>query len=67
MKPRVIVDRAERVGILHERAKDFVAELKRLVIADDDFNPERLGAGADDFDGLRMACVGDEKACSVRP
>ena len=40
----VIVNRAERVGILHERAEDFFAELQIFVVADDDFNPQRVGA-----------------------
>ena len=65
----VIVNRAERVGILHERAENFFAERKIFVVADDDFDAQRLCARADDFDGLRMAVFGDEEnipaiACS---
>ena len=58
---RIIVNRAERVGILHERTKNFLGEGKGFVIADDDFNPKRLRAGANDFDVLRMAVFGNEE------
>ena len=59
------MNRAERVGILHERAENFVGERKVFVIANHDFNSQRLGAAADDFDGLRMAGFRDEENVSV--
>ena len=55
------MDRAERVGILHQRAEDLVVELELLVIADDHFDPERVRAAADDVDGLRMTGFRDEE------
>ena len=61
----VIVNRAERVGILHQRAENFFAELKIFVIADDDFDAQRLGARADDFNVLRMAGFGDKENVPV--
>jgi hypothetical protein len=57
----VIVDRAGRVGILNQRAKNFFGELKILMAADGDLDFQSLGAGADDFDGLRMTSFGNEK------
>ena len=63
----VIVNRAERVGILHQRAENLFAELESFVIADDDFNAQRFGAGLDNFDGLRMASSRRRRKRSVRP
>ena len=60
-KAGVIVNRAERVGILHQRAENLFGELEIFVIADDDFDAQRLGARPDDFDVLRMAVFGDEE------
>src|SRR6266568_4765246 len=57
----VIVNRAERIGILHERAEDLIVELELLVIAYDHFNLERVRATANNFDGLRMTCFGDKE------
>jgi len=59
-----IVDRAGRVGILHERAENFFVERKRFVMADDDFNIERMSAGTHHFDSLRMAILGNEENVS---
>ena len=56
-----IVNRAKRVRILHKRAKNFFAERKIFVAADDDFDSQSMGTGADDFDGLRMARFGNKE------
>ena len=59
-----IVDRAEGVGILHERAEDFFGEGKCFVVANDDFDCQCLGAGAYDLDCLRMAVLRHKKNVS---
>ena len=57
----IIMNRAERIRILHECAENFVVEHKGLVTAHHHFDLQRRGAAADDFDGLRMAYFGDEE------
>ena len=59
------MNRAERVGILHQRAENLFGELKIFVVADDDFDAQRLRAGPDDFDVLRMAGFGDKEDVPV--
>jgi hypothetical protein len=61
----VVVNRTERVGILHQRAKNFIRKLKRLVISNEHFNFERVRTVLDDFDGLRMAGFGDEENVAI--
>ena len=55
-----VVDAAGGVRVLHEHAEDLAGERIRAVVADDDLDVERLGAGADDVDRLRVALFGDE-------
>ncbi len=66
----VVVNTPGRIGILHEHAEEFsvdVFETEREVIANDDTDPERLGAGFNDIDGLRMAFLGNEKHPGIWP
>ena len=60
-KVRVVVNRAPRVRILHQHAKDWAPDLERPMVPHHNLNAERPGAGPDDIDGLRMAGVGDKK------
>ena len=57
----IIVNRAERVGVLNQRAKNLRAENKRAVVIDDNVDAERPGAGLDDFNVLRMTVLRDEE------
>ena len=58
---RVIQHRTGRGRVLHQRAEDRVVEGEGLMVAHDDFELERLGARADERDGLRVAGFGDEE------
>ncbi len=62
-----IVNTAGRVGVLDEHAEDVArgGEVERAVIAGDDGDAERRGAGADDVDRLRVAFFGDEEHAAV--
>ena len=60
-KIRVIENRAVSRGILHDCAKNCVVEFETGEVVDLDFNSERLGAGANDFNRLRMTIVADKK------
>src|SRR5207245_9920936 len=51
--------------ILYQRTEDSVYELAARVMVDLNFEAERFRARAHDFDGLRMAIVGDEKSSSI--
>ena len=55
------MNRAERVGVLNQRAKNLRAESKRAVVIDDNVDAERPGAGLDDFNVLRMTVLRDEE------
>src|SRR5437762_3364172 len=55
------LSRAERVGVLNQRAKNLRAESKRAVVIDDNVDAERPGAGLDDFNVLRMTVLRDEE------
>ena len=52
---------------MHEHREDLLAKSKARVIADNDFDAERLRAGLDDVDGLRMARFGDEEGVPPSP
>ena len=56
----VVMHTAVRGGLLHQRAED-PCRVERFVIADLDLDAERLGAGADDLDRLRMAAPRHEE------
>src|SRR5438128_7158455 len=60
-KTRVVVNLAVSVWVLHQRAENLRIELKRLVVPDDDFDSERLGASIDHPDRLRMTIRRDKK------
>ena len=63
---RLVVDDAPSVvGYCRSTPKIFVGKLKGFVIADDDFDAERLRARLHDLDGLRMAASRNEE--SVAP
>ena len=64
-KLTVIENRAVGGGILDKRAKNGVVEFELRKIADPDLDAERLRAGVNDFNGLRMAIVCDEKHFSI--
>ncbi len=54
-EPRIIVDRAGGVRILHEHAEAAGAGREGAVVADHDPDSERLGPGPHDLDRLRVA------------
>ena len=60
-KLTVIVNRPVRGGILDKCAKNGVVEFELRKIVDLDLDADRLRPGANDFNGLRMAVVRDEK------
>jgi hypothetical protein len=62
----VVVDVAERVRVLQEAAEDPVVELELAVVADDDLEVQRPGAGFDHGNGLRMTRGGNEKDGAAR-
>ncbi len=57
----IVLDRPVRRRVLQERPEYVVAELERSRVADDDLDPDRLGAAFDDGDRLRVARLGDEE------
>ena len=61
-----IVAVAVRAGILEDRAEDVGRIEIGEGIADDDLPAERLGAGLDERDGLRMAVGVDEEGPRLR-
>jgi hypothetical protein len=65
-EPFVIEDRAVGGGILHQRAEDRFVALESEMIAHDHLDPQGLGAGLHDFDGLRMAGLRDKKDAALR-
>lgn len=61
-----ITHMAVRTGILEDRAENIDRIEVGEGIADDDAPAERLGAGADEGDGLRMAVGIDEEGFCLR-
>ena len=61
----IIANCAVSCWILYQRTEDSVVEFAARVIVDLNFDAERFRARAHDFDGLRMAIVGDEKSSSI--
>jgi hypothetical protein len=59
-----VADVAPGVGILHEHADEAGGRLVGAMVAHHDLEPERLGAGLDDVDRLRVAGGGDEERVS---
>ena len=49
------------IRILHERADNFITEIQRLMIADDDFDAKRFSSGFQNADILWMAIVRKRK------
>ena len=67
-KLREVVDAAAGVGILHQHGEKPVArsEIESLPIARDHLDAQRLGAGHDHVDRLRVAAVGYENRLALR-
>ncbi len=67
---RIILNRAIGSRILDKRAEHCVVKFEPRVIADLDFDPERLRAGLDHGNRLRVTVIGDEErffAAGSRP
>ena len=65
-----VVDSPAFTGILEEDADQFLArggEVETTGRIDDHLDPERLGPGADDIDGLGKTGVADEKLLPFHP
>ena len=61
----VVINRAVGRRILDERAENGIVQFEPREVVDLNLDSERFRAGADDFDCLRMAIVGDEKSFSI--
>ena len=59
---RIVLHAAGRVGVLDEHAEAAGPGLERAPVTDGDRDPERLGAGFHNVDGLRMTGGIDEEA-----
>ncbi len=57
----VVEDVAIGVGILHQHAKGGGAKVIAVMVAHDDVNAQRFGAGLHHGNGLRMALLGNEE------
>ena len=61
-----IVDRPAFVRRLHQRAEHAIGKSRRLDVADDELDAERLGTRLQDIDGLWKTGVGDEELRRAR-